>query len=367
MKKFLLFAFLLMSGIAGAQAIIVPDANFMNKLLTADVTNNIAKDSSGDPIKIDADSNGVITEAEAGIVYELDISNGGISSLEGIQYFFNLWVLDCSKNALGILDVTFLTDLRRLKCTQNNMTILVVNGLSHLEVLNCGINHLTTLDLSGLSSLKDLNFYLNGIATFDFSETEYLEYLNCDANNIAALDVSGLLHLISLNCSNNQLTTLDLNNNVNLTELTCFSNYLTTLFIKNGQNETFDAANWLENPELEYICADASQVAALQANQELSGVQIDSSCSGGPALSAGDFVMENSIKVYPNPAQDIVKITADAEIKSVTLYDIQGRLLQTSLIGQSEASLDIAKRAAGIYILKVTTDKGTRVQKLIKQ
>ncbi len=284
MKNILLYLLLLFSGGLFAQEIVVADAAFKAKLLEASVTNNIAKNSSGDAIAIDANANGIITAEEAMEVRELNVASSGIVSLVGIEYFSNLRVLDCSYNTLTTLDVSSPEDLRELRCTNNTMTNLTVVGLVHLELLDCSVNNLSELDLDGLNSLKTLNTYLNAaLSSLNLSGLEYLEDLNCGSNNISELNLSASINLFTLNCSNNQLTTLDLSSNVNLESLTCFSNNLVTLFVKNGQNEIFDPANWAQNPTLEYICADESQIESILANETLpSTVQVNSYCSYEP-------------------------------------------------------------------------------------
>ncbi|MBS1534441.1 MAG: T9SS type A sorting domain-containing protein [Bacteroidetes bacterium] len=84
-------------------------------------------------------------------------------------------------------------------------------------------------------------------------------------------------------------------------------------------------------------------------------------------LSNSIFEPDNSISVWPNPAQDSVKITADDTILSIQLYDIQGRLLETHPSQNISSTLDISKRANGIYFIKATTQNGSAVQKLIKE
>ncbi|MXN93019.1 T9SS type A sorting domain-containing protein [Flavobacterium sp. Sd200] len=80
-------------------------------------------------------------------------------------------------------------------------------------------------------------------------------------------------------------------------------------------------------------------------------------------LNAGKFATDNSITVAPNPTDGVIKITAKSEIRSVQLYDVQGRLLQAV----HGATIDISNRASGIYFVKVTTDKGAKVEKLLRQ
>lgn len=84
-------------------------------------------------------------------------------------------------------------------------------------------------------------------------------------------------------------------------------------------------------------------------------------------LSSGNFAVDNSVSIYPNPAITNVNIKASAEITSAQLYDVQGRLLQLVPMSGSEAVLDVTGRASGTYFLKVMTDKGIKVEKLIRK
>jgi hypothetical protein len=80
-------------------------------------------------------------------------------------------------------------------------------------------------------------------------------------------------------------------------------------------------------------------------------------------LNSGGFTVDNAAKIYPNPTDGIVNISAKAEIRSVQLYDVQGRLLQSG----TGTKIDISDRTMGIYFIKIITDKGMKVEKLIKK
>jgi hypothetical protein len=86
-------------------------------------------------------------------------------------------------------------------------------------------------------------------------------------------------------------------------------------------------------------------------------------------LSSGGFEMDNSVRIYPNPASTVMMVKTGTLIKSVQLYDVQGRLLQAYLGNDYEnsAAIDISSRASGIYFLKVLTEKGAKVEKVVKQ
>ena len=75
--------------------------------------------------------------------------------------------------------------------------------------------------------------------------------------------------------------------------------------------------------------------------------------------------IDNSITVSPNPTSGIVNINSNFIINKVELYDMQGRLLETH-IGETK-TLNIIEKSNGIYFFKITTEKGSKVEKLIKE
>ena len=85
------------------------------------------------------------------------------------------------------------------------------------------------------------------------------------------------------------------------------------------------------------------------------------------ALSTGEFVTDNSINIYPNPAVNFVTINSDSNINSIQLYDVQGRLLQTKIENQTEVTFDVSNQSSGIYFFKIQSDNGVKVVKLIKE
>jgi uncharacterized repeat protein (TIGR01451 family) len=84
-------------------------------------------------------------------------------------------------------------------------------------------------------------------------------------------------------------------------------------------------------------------------------------------LSKTDFIKDNSVTVYPNPAKNKVTVKATGLIKSVQLYDVQGRILQSVVDRKSPVILDISRQQSGVYFLRIITDKGSDTQKIIKE
>ncbi|MFT3795361.1 leucine-rich repeat domain-containing protein [Flavobacterium sp.] len=84
-------------------------------------------------------------------------------------------------------------------------------------------------------------------------------------------------------------------------------------------------------------------------------------------LGTEKFTADASIRIFPNPVRDIVKVKADGNIQSVTVYDAQGRLLQTQISDAAETAVNFQGYSAGIYYLKVGTASGQVTQSIVKQ
>lgn len=85
------------------------------------------------------------------------------------------------------------------------------------------------------------------------------------------------------------------------------------------------------------------------------------------SLSSGDFVLDNSIAVFPNPTKDKINVKATSNIKNIHVYDVQGRLLETGFYEALSATVDLSRYNNGVYLLKISTDKGVNFQKVIKE
>ncbi len=84
-------------------------------------------------------------------------------------------------------------------------------------------------------------------------------------------------------------------------------------------------------------------------------------------LSNTGFDVDSSVSMAPNPASNEVTINSDNTIKSIELYDAQGRIVMTSLVNGLESKLNISSYSKGTYFVKITTEKGIAVQKLLKK
>jgi len=85
-------------------------------------------------------------------------------------------------------------------------------------------------------------------------------------------------------------------------------------------------------------------------------------------LEIDDYSSSNSFQCYPNPTTGVFTIQSSKfKVQSVEIYDVIGKKISSHhLITSSSNQLDISHFISGVYILKITTEKGIVTQKIIK-
>jgi len=81
-------------------------------------------------------------------------------------------------------------------------------------------------------------------------------------------------------------------------------------------------------------------------------------------LGVSEFNIKG-LKIYPNPAKDLLFITSPEPIEKVTIYDLLGkRLLQEN---KKTEQINISSLPAGLLFVEVKTNASTMVKKLLKE
>ncbi|RXR21288.1 T9SS type A sorting domain-containing protein [Flavobacterium amnicola] len=81
-------------------------------------------------------------------------------------------------------------------------------------------------------------------------------------------------------------------------------------------------------------------------------------------LARNDYMYDNSIQIYPNPVATVLKINSPNRIEKAMIYNLQGQLI--SEVNQSN-ELDFSTFQAGMYLVKIISEKGIKIQNIIKQ
>jgi hypothetical protein len=79
-------------------------------------------------------------------------------------------------------------------------------------------------------------------------------------------------------------------------------------------------------------------------------------------VSVNELTADLQVKVYPNPTAEIVNVTTAAELIQLELLSLNGDFLMTS----KSSSLNLSHCPVGVYFLKVVTEEGIVVKRIIK-
>jgi len=89
--------------------------------------------------------------------------------------------------------------------------------------------------------------------------------------------------------------------------------------------------------------------------------------------TSGASLLENNlsaITIYPNPSSDILNIdlsSANEEVKSISIVDITGKLIQTiDVLENANISLNVSSFASGLYHVKISSASNSIVRQIIK-
>lgn len=233
----------------------------------------------------DLNNDGKLQESEALAITEIDCSNLGISTLEGIENLPNLVKLFATDNAsLASVDVSANQQLAYLQLIRTGVTSLDVEGMTSLQILWADGSQLNTLNVSGCTGLKELYVQQTPMSSLDVSGLTSLEILSAfewsHERETASIVMDGCTSLHDCYINNSNLTSVSMENCPSMRIFRAWHNKLTSLNFS-GMPELFeinaDANNGLadlvvssaENPKLEYVNIHGNKLNTL----DLSGMK----------------------------------------------------------------------------------------------
>ncbi len=77
--------------------------------------------------------------------------------------------------------------------------------------------------------------------------------------------------------------------------------------------------------------------------------------------------LQPELKLFPNPSAGNISILSEDEIYSIVLYDVTGKSVYTRSGEITVNSIDLSAQEKGVYLLKVATEKGVVVKRVILQ
>ena len=80
-------------------------------------------------------------------------------------------------------------------------------------------------------------------------------------------------------------------------------------------------------------------------------------------IMATSDLATTQVQIYPNPVKDVLHIQTTDKVQQIKLLSINGQQLQ-SWKGQN--SINLSAYPKGIYLVQITTEKGTITRKIVK-
>jgi photosystem II stability/assembly factor-like uncharacterized protein len=146
-----------------------------------------------------------------------------------------------------------------------------------------------------------------------------------------------------------------------------------------GSSYTVDGGeNWIDINEMDYNFVTGYVVEMLNSDYGFAGGFYHGATSGifkwgGGAmlrqahLTISAFSDDKAVSVYPNPTTGVVKISG-ININRIEVTDLTGKQITNATYNAFEnINLNLEFLNSGIYMLRVNSDKGTSVFKVIKQ
>ena len=84
-------------------------------------------------------------------------------------------------------------------------------------------------------------------------------------------------------------------------------------------------------------------------------------------LSTNQFSLNSGITIYPNPLNDFVNINAKENIENIIIYDVSGKIVKTFQVNATQTQLNLSSLANGFYFMKISSNTGFKLEKIIKQ
>ncbi len=85
----------------------------------------------------------------------------------------------------------------------------------------------------------------------------------------------------------------------------------------------------------------------------------------GSGLLSVEEPIEINFIIYPNPAKDIIVVSSDYQLNTITIYNMLGKRILEQLPNDNEVTIDISSLSNGIYLVNLKTETGNSISKKV--
>jgi hypothetical protein len=85
-----------------------------------------------------------------------------------------------------------------------------------------------------------------------------------------------------------------------------------------------------------------------------------------PSLGIKESVPSETMKLYPNPSNGLINIRFNSiDKRTITIYDMQGKLMKTFTTSNLDSVIDLSGNDAGIYVIQTTSSSNTMTSRIV--
>ncbi len=271
------------------------------------------------------------------------VTSDNADDLSAIEGVYGTVSYDNDTKILTLDNATINTD---------NMAIKNEN-IADLQIKLIGNNNLTSENNSTVSF--NANTEING----DGSLIVTSNWIN---NDVAAIDITGGSVLTIKNCKIEASSESFGIAGWNEGESLVINNAMVKATGKYGSIGSIDNLTLIDctitSPEGAVFNEDENYIVDSEGNYVTEQVVIE------PTTGIQDVENMKDIAIYPNPVNDILHIELSENNFGVELYNIFG---QQVLKAQNEREISVSELSSGVYVLKITTEKGIYSRKIVKE
>lgn len=265
--------------------------------------------------------------------------------------------------------------------TVQDSTVFTYDNIGN-QLTEMGYNVSSTIGLTSADSMwyqagtnkiiKGVSYYSGTGVPLEIASQSLMTYVGNNVEHVDLHESDGLggldwVYRLNYNYTGsilNDFIAYDVLNNIPTTTV-----FATGYFTYSGQNDPASYLLILQGDTLgevrwEYD-ADGFISKKIEAETDVNDNLYDANITtytfqNTAGLNEGKLV---EVSIFPNPTSDILNIEAEGELVSVSVLDLNGRIL----IKQNSSSIDVRHLSKGNYILKGTTSLGDFSEKFIKK
>jgi len=255
---------------------------------------------------------------------------------------------------------------------------------TRIEWMTANIGSFSGCDNVFVPPLVITRIMYNPEASIEFSNNEDLEFIEISNNGDQDVDLTGIyfrgtgfVYQFPANYTLEPKSSLFLASDITAFQANYgfppfgqFTRHLSNkdqnLVLADGFGNIIDIVHYYDDPP--WPDADSTGYYLKLADIDLDNSIAENWMASDDTLNSGNYFYDKGdLILYPNPVSDILKIKADHEIISFSIFDIQGRLLVIVNVNSKKYELDIRHFIQGTYIINVITSGESYSRLLVKQ